>query len=218
VQARGLSQDRIAPERASIHDQPRPRPKEYSGIIGPDGQPVSATLVAPRPLVTAVTAVNDELVERIAANPEEMRTLPSPKFEELVAELLIRQGYEVELTPPSRDGGFDMYAARHEALGKFLYLVECKRYGESRPVGVEVVRALQGVVYDRRANAGVIATTSYFTSPAKSFQAASAPAPRLRRPAALARVGVGSLSRCARKERRQPLGRQTGRQGVLRNG
>ncbi len=94
----------------------------------------------------------------------------SRKFEELVAELLEKQGYSVKLTPPSKDGGFDMYAAKHEVLGQFLYFVECKRYAPPNKVGVQVVRALHGVVQQQRANAGIIATTSFFTRGAKEYQ------------------------------------------------
>ena len=45
----------------------------------------------------------------------------SPRgFEELVAEMLSRLGYEVTLTPASRDGGKDIYAARRDHLGTFV--------------------------------------------------------------------------------------------------
>ena len=55
------------------------------------------------------------------------------------------RGYDVELTPQTRDGGKDIYAARRDDLGTFLYIVECKRYAPDNPVGVEVIRALHGV-------------------------------------------------------------------------
>ena len=96
--------------------------------------------------------------------------MTSRKFEELVAELLSRKGFKVELTPPSKDGGFDMYAAKSDTLGRFLFLVECKRYSQTNKVGVNIVRALHGVVQDKKANAGVVVTTSFFTAGAKEFQ------------------------------------------------
>jgi restriction system protein len=99
-----------------------------------------------------------------------MRRLTSREFEELVAELLSRHGYEVQLTPPTKDGGFDMFAAQKTALGRFLFLVEAKRYDESNRVGVEIVRALHGVVQERQASAGIVATTSFFTSSAEAFR------------------------------------------------
>ena len=117
----------------------------------------------------AVTNINEELLARIRANPEMMRKLPPPKFEEIVAELFEKQGYVVDLTPASKDGGFDMYVAKQESIGQFLYLVECKRYAPPTKVGVEIVRALHGVVQQRQANAGIIVTTSFFTKGAIEF-------------------------------------------------
>ena len=74
------------------------------------------------------------------------------------------------LTPASKDGGFDIAAARNDDLGEFLYLVECKQYAENNKVGVEIVRSLYGVVEKERATAGIVVTTSYFTRGAAAFQ------------------------------------------------
>jgi len=143
---------------------------DYRAILGPDGKPYSKGVVVPKKVVVTVTAVNSELLARLKANPELLRSLPPRRFEEVVAELLEIQGYSIELTPASRDGGFDMYAAKNDALGQFLYLVECKRYSPPNKVGVQIVRALHGVVQQTRATAGIITTTSFFTDGAKEFQ------------------------------------------------
>ena len=143
---------------------------DYRAVLGPDGKPYSKRLFVPENVAVSVTAVNSEVVARLKANPELLRSLSPRKFEEVVAELLERQGYSVELTAASRDGGFDIYAAKNEALWQFLYLVECKRYSPPNKVGVQIVRALHGVVQQKRATAGIIATTSFFTAGAKEFQ------------------------------------------------
>ncbi len=94
----------------------------------------------------------------------------------MVAELLISRGYEVTLTPATRDGGLDIFAAKQVELGSFLYLVElrnsgeCKKYGPDQKVGVGLIRELLGVVAQRRATAGILATTSFFTKDAQEFQ------------------------------------------------
>ena len=93
-------------------------------------------------------------------SPDLLFQLPSRRFEELVAEILEKQGYEVDLTPASGDGGFDMYAAKKDGLGNFLYLVECKRYTPPNKVGVEIIRAVNGVVQAKQATAGAVVTTS----------------------------------------------------------
>jgi restriction system protein len=143
---------------------------DYQAIVRPDGKPYSKGLVVPKKVVVAVTAVNLELLIKLKENPALLRSLSPRKFEEVVAELLKRQGFIVELTPASRDGGFDMYAAKSEAIGQFLYLVECKRYSPPKKVGVQVVRELNCVLRETRATAGVIATTSFFTDSAKEYQ------------------------------------------------
>ncbi len=82
----------------------------------------------------------------------------------------MRKGYDVELTPATRDGGKDIYVAHKNDLGSFLYLVECKNYNPTRKVEVDVVRNLYGVVSAENATCGIIATTSYFTKQAQDFQ------------------------------------------------
>lgn len=114
--------------------------------------------------------INYELLARLKNNPEILRELSPRQFEELIADLLYRQGYKVDLTPSTRDGGLDMYAARSDQIGTFLFLVECKRYNPPKKVGVEVVRALYGTVQQKNATAGIIATTSFFTNDAIVFQ------------------------------------------------
>jgi hypothetical protein len=110
------------------------------------------------------------VLHRLRKQPELMRRMPPRSFEELVAELLERQGLRVRLTPPSNDGGRDILAFANTPLGEHLYLVECKRYAQDRPVGVELVRQLYGVVEFERANAGLLVTTSTFTTGAIELQ------------------------------------------------
>jgi restriction system protein len=86
----------------------------------------------------------------------------------MIAELLRNDGYEVELTKKTRDNGFDILALRKiDRLGSPLkFLVECKRYANRNPVGVEIIRSFKEVLSTENANRGIIATTSYFTKDA----------------------------------------------------
>lgn len=112
----------------------------------------------------------DRQIRYFSENPNELRTTDPRHFEELIAELLDRNGLDVELTPPTGDGGRDVLAWANTLAGRHLYLVECKRYAANRPVGVEIVRALYGVVQAENATAGLIVATSEFTKGAKQFQ------------------------------------------------
>ena len=114
--------------------------------------------------------INAELVRYLARHPEKMHSLQPGKFEELVAELFRAQGYDVELTRISKDGGFDIRAVRKTAVGLGLTLIECKRYSHDNPVGVELVRGLHSVVETAKATSGLLVTTSHFTKGAKALQ------------------------------------------------
>ena len=151
-------------ESSQLHDFRHP------GILGPDGLPITREELQGSRIITDLVSTNEKILKMVRKDPSSMYSLSPRQFEELVAELLHEQGYEIALTPPTNDGGFDMYAARKDGLGEFLYLVECKRYAPARPVGVDIVRALYGVVQRMHANAGVIVTTSRFTKGAEAFQ------------------------------------------------
>jgi hypothetical protein len=113
--------------------------------------------------------INDELIKYLSKKPELLYTIDSRKFEELVAELFKDKGYEVTLTPRTRDGGKDIYAVHNNQFGSFLYVVECKRYASTNKVGVEAVRGLYGVKQAERASQGIFITTSSYTKTALDF-------------------------------------------------
>ena len=99
-----------------------------SGLIGPDGRPLSTDTPTGIVVVNAVTTANDRLREILERDPRLLWTISPRRFEELVADILTNLGWSVTLTPPTKDGGIDMMAAKKDALGDFLCLVECKRY------------------------------------------------------------------------------------------
>lgn len=110
-----------------------------------------------------------QLIDRLSVNPRLLHELPPRKFEELVAELLSRDGLDVHLTPATRDGGRDVLAFHETPVGRLLYLVECKRHSPSNPVGIAIVQRLYGVVMQERATAGLVVTTARFTKEALTF-------------------------------------------------
>jgi len=118
----------------------------------------------------AIIVANESLVERLRKQPESIFDLPSRRFEELVAELLDGMGFEVELTKETRDGGKDILAYMNTGIGKFLCLVEAKRYRRDRTIGVELVRTLYGTLCDYQANSAMLVTTSSFSTDAHAFQ------------------------------------------------
>jgi HJR/Mrr/RecB family endonuclease len=113
-----------------------------------------------------------EILLSIANDPDRLKLLSPREFEELIAELLASEQFNVRLTPASKDGGADIIAWSHTSAGKQLLLVECRQYFEPLKIGVETVRALYGVVESERATKGIVVTTSTFTRGARQFERA----------------------------------------------
>ncbi len=131
-------------------------------------------ITSPTKLVTdlkpKIIIANESLLEKLKRQPDSIFDLPPRRFEELVAELLDGMGFEVELTKETRDGGKDILAYMNTRIGKFLCLVEAKKYRQDRTVGVELVRTLYGTLCDYQANSAMLVTTSSFSPDAQAFQ------------------------------------------------
>lgn len=143
----------------------------YSGLLGPDGRPLGRGTREEIQIVTDLRLISDDLLKKAHANPSLLYEITPRRFEEFVADILARLGYDVTLTPASKDGGKDIFAAKKDDLGTFLYFVECKRYAPDHKVDVTLIRELFGVVQAENATAGILATTSSFTRGAQEFQA-----------------------------------------------
>jgi len=141
-----------------------------SGIYDASGSPIKGG-EPERKIIADVTSVSDEFLLKLYNNPKLFYELSPRGFEKVVAEILHKLGYDITLTPASKDGGKDIYAAKKSDLGSFLYIVECKRYAPDNIIGVGLIRQLNGVVEAERATAGILATTSFFSKDAKEFQA-----------------------------------------------
>ena len=108
-------------------------------------------------------------IDEILHDSDKIYALSSREFEELIAELFRRQGYDVTLTQATRDGGSDIIATYTKGNIPYMVLIECKRYGHKNKVGVGLVRQLLGVQTDKKANKAVLVTTSSFSKDAVEF-------------------------------------------------
>jgi HJR/Mrr/RecB family endonuclease len=85
-------------------------------------------------------------------------------FEKLIAELLERDGYEVELMKGSKDGGVDVVAVKNlGAAGYFKALWQAKKQSLKNKVGISVIRELADTRQEFGASKGIIVTSSYLT-------------------------------------------------------
>lgn len=122
-------------------------------------------VIAPKIIVA-----NEVLIRNLKERPQDLHMISPRKFEEVIAELLDDMGWDVELTPASKDGGKDIIAVMHTDIGPILSLVEAKHYRPDRPVQVGLVKQLYGTFVDHGATNAMLVTSSRFTKGAKEFQ------------------------------------------------
>jgi len=113
-------------------------------------------------LVLGVRIAWFEIIRHFQNNPEEIFRMDPRRFEELIAGAYEREGYSVELTDRSGDGGRDVVATLH-GVGSIRIFDQVKRYKINRPVTADEVRALVGVItMAGNVSKGVLTTTSHF--------------------------------------------------------
>lgn len=166
---RGISAVADAIEEVLKHSLDLLTPGALPTAIGPDGRALDEDDPARIALDYSVVEFNDQVIEHLAREPELMYELSPRRFEELVAELYSRAGFEVELTPASGDQGVDVYAVRRDGFGSTLVVVQAKRYKPELKIEAKVVRELLGTVDLTSASAGVLITTSSFQPGAEAL-------------------------------------------------
>jgi len=122
-------------------------------------------------IIIASEAMYRKVVSELGQQPNTIYSMPPREFENLVAYILEDLGYRVHFTPRSKDGGKDIIANFQTPTGEdCICYVECKRFNPDRPVGIEVIRNLYGVIELERVHLGMVVTTSRFTKGAIDFE------------------------------------------------
>lgn len=99
-----------------------------------------------------------------------MHQITPDEFEEFIAELLDRLGFEkIIRTPSSGDGGIDVVATKHVHGIPITFAFQCKHYAQHRKIGLATLRELLGAVELNSNTMGVLITTSTFTKGAWSL-------------------------------------------------
>jgi hypothetical protein len=110
------------------------------------------------------------LIEKIAADPQLLHTITPREFEEVIAELLASFGWQINVTPATRDGGRDILAVSKDRSGlESTWVVECKRYHRGRKVGIEAVHNIYGVKSIMLAANALLVAANDFTREAISL-------------------------------------------------
>ncbi|MBK3519721.1 restriction endonuclease [Carboxylicivirga marina] len=142
---------------------------QKKGVFTNSGIEIPSSSYEFKHITSDIRVVNKNILDKIKLRPEDMHKLTSRQFEEMVAELMEKRGYSVDLTKATRDGGKDLIIANHVDIGNFLYYLECKKYAPERPVGVNLIRELAGTISVDRVTAGIMITSSYFSPDAIEF-------------------------------------------------
>jgi restriction endonuclease Mrr len=100
----------------------------------------------------------------IASSLQGLLNLDSKQFEDIVALMFRRMGYDASQTAYTGDGGKDVIMRKD---GKLIF-VECKRY-VSTPVGRPDIQKFHSAIITEKAHFGYFVTTSSFTSEAEDY-------------------------------------------------
>ena len=99
------------------------------------------------------------------SNAQSYYSMSSQRFEDAIAELFRKLGYEVKQTPYSNDGGKDAILFKDGNK----YLVECKRYSESNCIGRPDIQKFVAAMQDEAAIGGFYVNTGRFSSQAREY-------------------------------------------------
>jgi len=107
------------------------------------------------------------LAQRWLSRSELYLQMDSRQFEDAIAALFCRLGYEVKQTPYSNDRGKDAIARKD---GK-KYLIECKRYGADNTIGRRDMQIFVAAMKEENADAGFYINTGRFAKTAIEYAA-----------------------------------------------
>jgi hypothetical protein len=137
-----------------------PIPDSHEVFIHPEAEltvPVTRELILSR-------APSLRILEQLRASHIRLDDLHWRQFEELVADLLSQEGYEVTLGPGRKDGGKDIIATKHiPGSGFFMAVWQARKLAPHNKVGLSAIRELADTRQEHKASKGVIATTTSLT-------------------------------------------------------
>jgi restriction endonuclease Mrr len=108
----------------------------------------------------------ERLRKQLICNLEVLCVRGNPRqFEELIAELFRRLGYQVYLTAQSNDGGKDIICKLNDSTT----YVECKFFSPGQKVGRPHLQKLAGAMTADRVTKGKCVTTGTFTQQATAY-------------------------------------------------
>jgi hypothetical protein len=91
--------------------------------------------------------------------------LDKDQFEDLAGIVFSEEGWSVEKTPKTRDGGKDIIARKIVSGTPIIAYVEAKRYKQTRKIRISQVKEFVATVAGDKADRGFLVTSSFFSKP-----------------------------------------------------
>jgi restriction system protein len=154
----------VTPYRPKVRPVPLPRSKSAPTLLLQSALLDLGPRTSQGQIVQAVTPPWLQLCREIEQNPDILfEFVKNPrKFEEFIAGVYERDGWEVELTPLSGDLGRDVVATKPGVMA-IRVLDQCKAFSPGHVVTANDVRAMAGVLLrDQNVSKGIVTTTSTF--------------------------------------------------------
>lgn len=95
------------------------------------------------------------------------KVLTPTQFEEFVGKIFEAEGWSIQLTKKTRDGGKDLIATKLDSVGnKHLAYIEAKRYKEKNVIGIGLLKQFFATILIDNVEKGFFVTSSAFSKPA----------------------------------------------------
>lgn len=107
-----------------------------------------------------------ELAKLVSLQPETLDRIEWRDLERLLATVLEGLGFNVELTPSSKDGGKDIVVSCRISARTFTYFVEVKHWRSRKRVGPTVLTDFLRVLVREQQDAGLLLSTYGYSAPA----------------------------------------------------
>jgi restriction system protein len=103
--------------------------------------------------------------ENIKWNKEFLKSLEWKRYEEVCMEFLRIKNCNADVTCIGADGGIDIKI--HDRNGTLFAIAQCKSW--NKPIGVNLIRELYGIMASEKIKYGIFLTTSIFSEDALEF-------------------------------------------------
>jgi len=120
-------------------------------------------------LAGAIVEDFQRMLEVAMQDPSSLASMPYRAFEELIAEIYRRLGFQVEVKTNGADRGMDILAEMTVGSVSFPLMIECKQVPFGKRVGLAEVMRLYGIKTLHKGVKVILITTGALTADAKRF-------------------------------------------------